>query len=165
MKPRHKPCWISEEGGAWQKVRPSSKVRLSMGSAFRLLPPTTLTEHQRVQKVQFFIVKSVAQSLNVDQQYLLLLRTIEREGKPQKNNKGTNLTLPRNFTLEIDLASKDGLKDLLPIITLRRIYHQMSKIEAIWYLRGEANIKFLQDNKCSFWDAQADGDGFLGGLN
>lgn len=35
-------------------------------------------------------------------------------------------------------------------------------IESLWYIRGEDNIRFLQEHRCHFWDAQAKDDGFIG---
>lgn len=160
----HKPCW-KFEGNKWHQVETGTEARIPLGCAFRLLPPSNEPKHNQARHVQFIIIKTAALPPCVDHQYLWLLRTIEREGMKQENKKGANITLPRPVTMEIDLTSEDGTKDLLPLTTLRKMPYQQSIIEGVCYLRGEDHAAFLKRNRCPFWDAQAYGDGFLGGLN
>mmetsp|Transcript_474 Transcript_474/g.764 ORF Transcript_474/g.764 Transcript_474/m.764 type:complete len:496 (+) Transcript_474:182-1669(+) len=163
LQPELKSCWVETKTGKWQEIKPREKWRLPLGSSFRLLEASKKSVCHEIPKIQF----CVSQQMNsipkhIDPQYLGLLRTIERNGKEQTNKKGSNKTLPQPYTMEIDLSSDDPDKIVLPIVSLRKIWHQGSKIEALWYLRGEDHIKFLQANKCSFWDAQARGESFVG---
>jgi thymidylate synthase len=91
------------------------------------------------------------------------LKAIALEGEIQTNKKGPNRTLRRSYTLTIDLCDADHGRYLLPLTTLRSLYGGRAAVhEAIWYLRGEDNVKFLQKHGCRFWDKQCDENGWLG---
>ena len=89
-----------------------------------------------------------------DAQYLDLLRALRTEGSAQKNKKGCNVQLPRSWKMRINLRGREGVM-ALPITSLRWIEPRHALIEALWYLRGEEHIEFLQRHKCKFWDEQA----------
>jgi thymidylate synthase len=102
-------------------------------------------------------------SHSFDVQYLSLLKAIAMEGEIQTNKKGPNRTLRRSYTLTIDVSDVDHDRYLLPMTTLRSLYGGRQAVhEAIWYLRGEDNVKFLQKHGCRFWDKQCDENGWLG---
>lgn len=57
---------------------------------------------------------------------------------------------------------KHNLQDGFPIITGRKIFHKNFLHELIWFINGESNIKYLNDNKVYIWDSWADKNGDLG---
>jgi thymidylate synthase len=66
-------------------------------------------------------------------------------------------------TLSINLHDdNEGDRNLLPVTTLRKLYPMAAILEAIWYLRGENHIRFLQKHGQKFWDKQARDEGWVG---
>lgn len=172
----YNPCYVWRRG-KWKKIM--RKTRLYHNQIFRLLPRhkdyEKLSKSKGLQyQVRIFGDSQIANSF--DQEYKRLLQAIDAEGKWQKNKKGDNLTFPDTFKMTLNMGSTtncsgggddDGNdneeKDILPITSLRNMYEgRAAIIEALWYLRGEDNIKFLQKHRCPFWDAQALDDGFVG---
>jgi thymidylate synthase len=71
------------------------------------------------------------------------------------------MTLPHSVALEVNLFHTK--KNILPVTTLRNLYRgRQAVVEAVWYLRGENHIEFLQGQKCKFWDVQAVHDTVVG---
>lgn len=54
------------------------------------------------------------------------------------------------------------LSEGFPLLTTKRLSFKAIVHELIWFLRGDTNIKYLQDNKVRIWDEWADPDGNLG---
>lgn len=161
------------EGNVWRQLQSrDGKTELLSGQPFRLLPPYGSNE-ENMDGVEFVLrlISTSHSSLSpgsdcFDAQYLRLLDDIRRVGHESMNKKGTNWTLSESRTLTIDFRrnykSGDSYPFFLPLTTLRRISFWNCLTEAIWYLRGEDSIKFLQENGCGFWDDQADEDGKIG---
>ena len=49
-----------------------------------------------------------------------------------------------------------------PLLTTKRLYTRAIVLELLWFLRGDTNIRWLQENGCAIWDEWADADGDLG---
>ena len=107
-------------------------------------------------------------SASFDLQYKKLLEEIREKGMLQTNTKGQNKTLRSYYGIVVDLHdssdANNGLgRYLFPLTTLRALFGGRGAIlEAIFYLRGEDNIEFLQKHGCKFWDKQANANGFIG---
>ncbi|CAB9527859.1 Thymidylate synthase [Seminavis robusta] len=158
-----KTCWIKQDN-RWYAVAEDRTSSLPHQGRFRLLPPGKAAE-ARCEGVDFTLFLTATEteeppapgSHSFDVQYLKLLRSIEQDGVGKVNKKGLNRALPRSFLLDIDLGDPKGEdRSLLPVTSLRSLYGgRGALIEALWYLRGEDHIQFLQHNKCHFWDKQA----------
>mmetsp|Transcript_67779 Transcript_67779/g.187235 ORF Transcript_67779/g.187235 Transcript_67779/m.187235 type:complete len:401 (-) Transcript_67779:106-1308(-) len=99
--------------------------------------------------------RSMSPSISFDEEYLELLRTIRDHGFEQQNKKGPNTTLPHSALFKIELRGDDDAEDFLPITTLRKTDPTKAVVEAIWMLRGDDDITFMQKHRCRFWDTQA----------
>ena len=49
-----------------------------------------------------------------------------------------------------------------PLLTTKKLHYRSIAIELLWFLRGDTNVKWLQENKVSIWDEWADAQGELG---
>lgn len=89
-------------------------------------------------------------------QYLDVLRDVLENGERRANRTGIDTISKFGEHLQINL--QDGF----PILTTKRVYFKGIVGELIWMLRGETNIKFLQENNIHIWDGWADENGELG---
>jgi thymidylate synthase len=165
-----KSCWVAYKD-KWEEVLPNKMATLVSDQRFRLAPPGRVAganspklEFRIYIAFQHHVSPCVRVGTNsFDHQYISLLRAIKHEGEEQNNKKGSNITLRRPFTFVVPLDDEED-RNLLPLTTLRNVYNgRGALLEAIWYLRGEDHIRFLQENKCTFWDKQCrKEDGWLG---
>jgi thymidylate synthase len=169
-------CYVrDDDSGKWITISAHGCTHpLTVGQTFRLLPKNPRCVQETIQGVQFTLLPIVATTAtnhsrragtaSMDYEYLRLLRTLKRHGQHQNNKKGGNTTLREPFALNINLRSKDDA-NMLPVTTLRKIYTVSAVLEAIWYLRGEDHVQFLQRHNQSFWDRQAHEDTAWVGFN
>lgn len=110
---------------------------------------------------QLFPSRPLGSCVSFDEQYRRVLRSVIAKGVVQSNTKGANRALDHVVHLDLDLAAA-GLPDrALPITTLRWIKPRHALVEALWYLRGESDIAYLQRHGNPFWNKQAK-DGEVG---
>lgn len=92
-----------------------------------------------------------------DHQYLSLVRDILENGVPKSDRTGTG-TLSV-FSREMRFNLHDNI---IPLITTKKIHVRSIIHELLWYLRGDSNVKYLQENGVRIWNEWADENGDLG---
>jgi thymidylate synthase len=57
---------------------------------------------------------------------------------------------------------RHDLRQGFPLLTTKKVHVKSILHELLWFLRGDTNVKYLQDNGCKIWDEWADENGDLG---
>ena len=90
------------------------------------------------------------------QQYLDLMRHVRRNGLRKTDRTGTGTISVFGHQSRYDL----GLG--FPLVTTKKLHLRSIIHELLWFIRGDTNIKYLNDNKVSIWNEWADSNGDLG---
>jgi len=90
------------------------------------------------------------------EQYLDLMKHVKQNGIRKGDRTGTGTLSVFGYQMRFDLAAG------FPLLTTKRVHFRSIVHELLWFLRGDTNIAYLNQNGVTIWDEWADENGELG---
>jgi thymidylate synthase len=89
-------------------------------------------------------------------QYLDMMRHVRDKGAVKEDRTGTGTRSVFGYQMRFDLGQG------FPMVTTKKLHLRSIIHELLWFLRGDSNVKYLQDNGVRIWNEWADEHGELG---
>ena len=89
-------------------------------------------------------------------QYLDLMERALTHGAETRDRTGVGTRSVFGHQMRFDLSAG------FPMLTTKKLHFRSIAVELLWFLRGDTNVAWLQENKVSIWDEWADASGDLG---